>query len=418
MLTTLCHIPHEISGIPVFGWGWGLWTWCVISGGLLLWLYFHAGGKTEAVGYLPVLAVIAVALRYVLPNLEEVTPQGVKLGVPIRGYGMMLLLGVLAGVTLAAHRARRMGIHPDHIYSLAFWLFLGGIVGARLYYVVEYWDQFRGNSMGHVFTPWETIRQMVNVTQGGLVVYGSLIGGFIASVAYIYNKKLPLLAMGDLIAPSLMIGLALGRIGCLLNGCCFGQVCQLPWSHSFPKESPPYLHQLERGQLHGLTVSKDATGRPVVETVFDDSPADRAGVEPSDCVVSVGGDPVRAVEDVRFQPGIRDRSLEIEKADGRRISLTLSRLPPWSYPVHPTQLYSAINALLICFFLLAYYPFRWRDGEVIALCLTIYPVSRFLLEIIRPGDSTAWLVSVLLVLAVAALWGYISRQPRGSVLPV
>ena len=114
----------------------------------------------------------------------------------------------------------------------------------------------------------------------------------------------------------------------------------------------------------------------------------------------------------------------IETADGRTFEVADLPVPPRSLPVHPTQLYSAINALLICLFLLAYEPFRRRDGELFALMLTIYPLTRFLLEIIRTDESAIFdtglsisqNVSLAAMLGVAALWLFILRRPRGTAL--
>ncbi len=97
-----------------------------------------------------------------------------------------------------------------------------------------------------------------------------------------------------------------------------------------------------------------------------------------------------------------------------------------SQPTHPTQLYSFVEALLLCIFLLAYYPFRTRDGEVSALTMTIHPISRFLIEIIRvdeqPVFDTPWSISQnisLLILAGAAcLWIYIYTRPARIAWPV
>jgi phosphatidylglycerol:prolipoprotein diacylglycerol transferase len=92
-----------------------------------------------------------------------------------------------------------------------------------------------------------------------------------------------------------------------------------------------------------------------------------------------------------------------------------------SLPVHPAQLYSAIDAGLLCLFLLAYYPYRRRDGEVFALLITIHPVSRFLLEVIRTdetavfgtGLSISQNLSLLMLAAAAGLWVWLLRRPRG-----
>jgi phosphatidylglycerol:prolipoprotein diacylglycerol transferase len=106
--------------------------------------------------------------------------------------------------------------------------------------------------------------------------------------------------------------------------------------------------------------------------------------------------------------------------------VTIQSLPTESKPVHPTQIYSAINAACLCLFMWAYYPYRRRDGEIIALLLTLYPVSRFLLEWIRsdePGRlgtpfTISQLVSILLFLSAIGLWGFLATRPRGSDLPL
>ena len=95
-----------------------------------------------------------------------------------------------------------------------------------------------------------------------------------------------------------------------------------------------------------------------------------------------------------------------------------------SLPVHPTQIYGGISALLLCLVLLAYDPFARRDGEVIALLLTLYPVNRFLLECIRTdepavfntGLSTGQVVSLMALAVAAGLWVYVLRRPKGRAL--
>ena len=94
-------------------------------------------------------------------------------------------------------------------------------------------------------------------------------------------------------------------------------------------------------------------------------------------------------------------------------------------PVQPTQLYSAADAILLAFFLTVYYPFRRRDGEVLALALTFHGITRFLLEVIRTDESAiggtgltiSQNISLGVIVGAAGLWLYISQQPKGSVLP-
>ena len=150
-----------------------------------------------------------------LKNLD-----GDPIGMAIRGYGVMLLTGVISAVGLSAYRAKRHGIDPEIVFSMAPWAFFGGIIGARLFFVMQYWDQFSDETIGR------TIGNILKFTEGGLVVYGSFIGGFLAVGYYIARHRLPLLKFGDVIVPCIFIGVFFGRIGCLMNGCCYGGRCE------------------------------------------------------------------------------------------------------------------------------------------------------------------------------------------------
>ncbi len=415
MRQTLFWIPYEVGGVPLFGWGVLLALWALFSVGLLVWLVRRQGWNADTLGYLPVLLIVGAAI--------VLLPRFFPGALPIRGYGVMLLIGVSSAVALAAHRARRMGVQPELIFSLAFWLFIAGIAGARLFHVVEYWEQdYQRETLA------ETLRAVANIPQGGLVFYGSLIGGAAAFFAFAFRHRLPVLAFGDLIAPSIMLGLAFGRIGCLLNGCCFGGACELPWAVTFPEGSPPYLNQLYEGRLLGLDLESTSDGPPRVTRVTPGSPADAAGFEAGDQIQAINGIAPESTAEALTMLGqsiAAGRAAHITLADGRTLALAAA-LPPRSRPVHPTQVYSAINAALICLFLIAYYPYRRRDGEVLALMLTIYPVARFLIEIIRideaavfqTGLSISQNVSVLILVIVLGLWTFVLSRPRGSALPV
>jgi phosphatidylglycerol---prolipoprotein diacylglyceryl transferase len=147
-------------------------------------------------------------------------------GVKIFGYGLMLFFAFLGSMNLAAWRARREKLDPEVIYDLALWVFVGGLVGARLFYVIQYWG-VRIHSVWDVFKVWE----------GGIVLYGSIMGGAAAFFLYRALRPFPLRPMLDVIAPSLALGIALGRLGCFLNGCCYGAPTSLPWACQF--HDPP-----------------------------------------------------------------------------------------------------------------------------------------------------------------------------------
>ena len=426
MRQTLFTIPYEIGGEPLFGFGVLLGLWAILGIVVVVRAAKRQGWNADTLSYLPFLAIVGAALLFL--------PKMFPYGLPIRGYGVMVVLGAVSGVGLAVYRARRAGISPDTILSLAFGLFICGIVGARLFYVIEYWDAPDGPIRRD--TLFETLKSVVNIPQGGLVVYGSLIGASLAFVVFTRRRKLPMLALADLIAPSLLIGLAFGRIGCLMNGCCYGGVCDKPWAVTFPAGSPPYMQQLKDDQLKsGLAFDLNEEGKVVLSRVEAGSSAEAAGLHKELEIVAIGeiaihtvGDAYRALgeEISRAQYEAKDWTLTPSSGTPIAIASDATPLPPRSRPVHPTQIYSAVNALLLFFFLWQFYPLRRRDGEVIALLLTIYPITRFLLEIIRTDESAIFgtglsisqNVSILLFVGVVCLWVYVERRPRGSALPL
>jgi len=143
----------------------------------------------------------------------------------ITWYGVMVASGFLAGFWAAARRAPRAGMTGETILDFAPWLIIGAIVGGRTLYVVTYWrEQFAGGPWWEIFM----------VHHGGLVFYGGLIGASLACILRVRLGKLSLWRVADVFAPSIALGYVFGRIGCLLNGCCFGHACALPWAVTYP----------------------------------------------------------------------------------------------------------------------------------------------------------------------------------------
>jgi phosphatidylglycerol---prolipoprotein diacylglyceryl transferase len=325
------------------------------------------------------------------------------------------------------------------ILSLAIWLVICGVVGARLFHVIEYWDDhFAGK------TPRETLLEIVNVPEGGLVIYGGFFGAAIGFMVFVRKHGLPLLAMADLVAPSLAIGMALGRIGCLLNGCCYGGQTDRPWGVTFPqysspfeaakpqaerRYSPPYGDQVARGEMHGFRLESREGVAAVVARVDPASPAAAAGLKVGDAVAAINDQQLESFVDAKkhlFSSFELQKPLRLKLRSGKAIQIPGAPIPERSRPVHPTQLYSAIDSGLLGWLLWAFYPFRRRDGEVLALLLTIHPITRFLLEIIRTdepavfgtGMSISQNISVVLFACGVALWWHLSRQQRGVVWPL
>jgi phosphatidylglycerol---prolipoprotein diacylglyceryl transferase len=416
MCSELFRIPYSWAGVPIFGFGVLLAVWAIAGVGSLALSIRRQGWNTETWSLVPLLALTGAAILW----MPKLFPDGL----PIRGYGLMVLLGTVSGVGLATYRARQVGLNHEIIWSLAFWLFIGGILGARLFYVIEYWDQrFRSDSIS------TTIFRVLDFPEGGLVIYGALLGGAVATIAFVRKHNLPLLALADLITPSMLVGLALGRIGCLLNGCCYGGPSTLPWAVTFPPTSPPYLDQVANGEMYGFRLDVDHPQRPTIASVAMGSAAAKAGLATGDVITHINDYPVASVseaEQVLSQEFGTRQPLKLQLAAGdNRVDLPAADPPARSNPVHPAQIYSSIDAGLLAWLLWAYYPFRRRDGEVIALLLTIHPISRFMLEIIRTDEPAVWgtglsisqNISILIFVVAVGLWIYVLNQPRRVAWP-
>jgi phosphatidylglycerol:prolipoprotein diacylglycerol transferase len=144
-------------------------------------------------------------------------------------YGILVVSGFIAGLWLAERRSGRDRIAPEVVADLGLWLMAGGIIGARVWFVVAYWrEEFAG------YPWWETVA----IYRGGLVFYGGLIGASLVTVFYARAKAVPLWKLADVLAPSIALGQACGRVGCFLYGCCYGSVCFLPWAVHYP-DLPP-----------------------------------------------------------------------------------------------------------------------------------------------------------------------------------
>jgi phosphatidylglycerol:prolipoprotein diacylglycerol transferase len=142
----------------------------------------------------------------------------------IYSYGFMLALAFFACTLLALREARRRNFPQEGVYDLVLWAAIGGIIGARLIYVFYYWELY-SLSPWRVFAIWE----------GGLVFYGGVIGGAIAVLFVIFFKNLSLKDTADIVGLVLPLGVSIGRIGCFLNGCCYGKPTNLPWAIVFPR---------------------------------------------------------------------------------------------------------------------------------------------------------------------------------------
>jgi len=145
---------------------------------------------------------------------------------PVAWYGVTIAIAFVLGLWTASRRGLRDGLSPEAVMDAGPWLIIGTIIGARLWYVVTYWkESFAGE-------PWTEIFM---VQHGGLVFYGGLVGATAAMLIFLQRRHLPIWKFGDAMAPSIALGYVFGRIGCLMNGCCYGRECSLPWAITFPR---------------------------------------------------------------------------------------------------------------------------------------------------------------------------------------
>jgi phosphatidylglycerol---prolipoprotein diacylglyceryl transferase len=157
---------------------------------------------------------------------------------PIHSYGVMLALSFLFGIMLSSWRAKKQGLDPNIIPDVGFWVIIAAIIGSRLYYVLLHFDEFSGNLLS-IVNPFQG--DVIGI--GGLVMYGGFIGAIIAGLLFFKLKKVPFLPYADALAPSVGFGIMLTRIGCFLNGCCYGASAHGSLSVTFPITSPAGMYQ-------------------------------------------------------------------------------------------------------------------------------------------------------------------------------
>ena len=135
-------------------------------------------------------------------------------GFTIHGYGLMIGIGFLAAYLLSDYRARKKGLDPDHVFGLAVWAIVIGLVSAKLLYYITTIDEIIKNPGLLLDIP------------NGFVVYGGIIGGIIGGYVYCRKHRLEFLRYVDLILPAVALAQGFGRLGCFLAGCCYRRVTE------------------------------------------------------------------------------------------------------------------------------------------------------------------------------------------------
>ncbi len=272
----------------------------------------------------------------------------------IKSYGTMMVVGFLLAVWIIRRLSRDITPNPEYITNASLYSLVAGVVGARLFYVIHYFDHFKDQPL-RMFAVWE----------GGLELLGGVILAVLVIFLYLRHHKLPIRKYLDILAIGLFVALAFGRMGCFLNGCCFGKPTDLPWAVRFPYNSISYISQIN---------SDPKRNRPEPYLQLPDEYID-----------------------------------SFDRIDATRYPKPLDELTPQqkemvlegpyrALPVHPTQLYSSANGLFCAFLLYLY----WRrnqnarknnirkplmaDGSVFALMFMLYGTARFFLEFVRDDN--------------------------------
>jgi phosphatidylglycerol---prolipoprotein diacylglyceryl transferase len=375
MRQTLFYWPHETFGIPWFG---------IFSIGSLILLVviiiqltmartkpdrdklIQSNGMTWFLVFL--------AISFLLPRIEfqlDDTP----VGLPIRGYGVLLMLGVVAASWVALRRCESRGISRDAFFSLATWTVVAGVIGARLFYVIQKWDELPGTTLR------DKLWVVLQVTEGGLVVYGSVIGGLIVIALWTRKYRVPVLLVADAVTPAFFLGVMLGRIGCFLNGCCYGGICEMPLpAVRFPSGSVVYMEQLESGRMIGMVARNQS-----IDRVIPESWAASHGIRPHQTLESIK---TRAIEGpTPAAPFAPPRFDALCIVDGKQNYIEPDVLPARSLPVHPSQIYASIGGLVLFLWTMSLSQYLTKTGQIFGCGLVGYGFVRILEELIRVDEA-------------------------------
>lgn len=283
----------------------------------------------------------------------------------------MMVIAFLAAVFLIRRLSRDITPDPQFITNAALYSLIAGVVGARLFFIVHHFDEFQGRPLS-VFAIW----------QGGLELLGGVLLAIAVIIFYLRRHRLPICRYLDILAIGLMLALMFGRIGCFLNGCCFGKPTSLPWAVRFPYHHPVLVH----------------------------SPAYRSQVYPNlernrpELQLELPGEFFGYYD----ENGVWNPSLKPYELLTKEQRQMVDKGPYRCLPVHPTQLYSSANGAILC--LILYLLWRRaqktsnsknnkrlfsKPGQIFSLMFILYGITRFFIEFLRddnPFEYAWWAV--------------------------
>jgi phosphatidylglycerol:prolipoprotein diacylglycerol transferase len=280
----------------------------------------------------------------------------------VKSYGLMMVIGFLVAVYIIRRLSRNITPDPLMITNCSLYALIAGVVGARIFFVLHYFDKFK-DDLASIFAIW----------QGGLELLGGVLAAIIVVVLYVRYHKLPVRRYLDILVIGLMLALAFGRIGCFLNGCCFGRPTDLPWAVRFPYGSYAYRSQIEpdvsrERYLPYRELAKDFFSYPDIDN-----------------------------------PGQRELKPFASLTPQQKELVTVG--PYRCLPVHPTQLYASADAVILTVLLYLFWKRAQRHavslklftkpGGTFALMFILYGIVRFFEELFRddnPFECDWWFI--------------------------
>jgi len=275
---------------------------------------------------------------------------------PVPSYGLMMVIAFLVAVSLIRYLSRNITPDPQYITNASLYSLIAGVVGARLFYVIHHFDDFQGRLLS-VFAIWG----------GGLELLGGVLLAIAVIIFYSRYHKLPTQRYLDILAIGLMLALAFGRIGCFLNGCCFGKPTNLPWAVRFPYGSDAYCSQI-------YPVPERNRPKPQLKL-----PEEFFGYY--------------------NEEGKRFYGLKPYKDLTQEQKYMVDKGPYRCLPVHPAQLYSSVNGAVLSLILYLFWRRSQKTGNsqnhkklfskpgcTFSLMFILYGITRFFIEFIRDDN--------------------------------
>lgn len=281
----------------------------------------------------------------------------------------MLVLGFLAAITLIRYLSKDIDNDPQHIINAALYSLIGGVVGARVFYVIHYFDKFQ-NDLSGVFRTWN----------GGLELLGGVIAAIVIILAFLKYHKLPVLRYLDILAVGLMLALVFGRVGCFLNGCCYGKPADVPWAVRFPS----YVNNFnEKSKIPSFVFDSQVHPNP-----------QRNRMEPH---LKLPNDYFTYFD----ADGYGYLKLYDELSEKQKSDVTKGQYQ--CLHVHPTQLYESISAAFSTLVLYLFWrrsrksksKFLTAQGSTFSLMFIVYGIMRFTVEMFRddnPFEYSWWAI--------------------------